>query len=174
MVDTKVVNAARYIYIGSELLPSIMRMTDYHGNKAYIPVAQYGSAGTIARGEVGAVDSFRFIVVPEMMHWDAAGATLAAGTEDDGELFRFSADSTGALKYNVYPMLVVGDESFTTVGFQTDGKSTKFKINHKKPSELADRNDPYGETGFMSIKWYYGFMILRPERIALLKTVAEW
>jgi N4-gp56 family major capsid protein len=50
----------------------------------------------------------------------------------------------------------------------------KFKITHKKPGdETADRNDPYGETGFMSIKWYYGFMALRPERIGLIKTIAK-
>lgn len=70
-------------------------------------------------------------------------------------------------------MLVVGDGSFTTIGFQTDGKTVKFKITHKAPGEAtADRTDPYGETGFMSIKWYYGFMALRPERIAVLKTAA--
>ena len=38
--------------------------------------------------------------------------------------------------------------------------------------ETADRNDPYGETGFSSIKWYYGILIKRPERIGLVKTVA--
>jgi N4-gp56 family major capsid protein len=70
-------------------------------------------------------------------------------------------------------MLVVGSGSFTTIGFQTDGKSVKFKMFHKKPGEgVADRNDPYGETGFHSIKWYYGTMILRPEWIGVVKTVA--
>ena len=73
----------------------------------------------------------------------------------------------------MFPILVVGDQSFTTIGFQTDGKSVKFKITHKAPGEAtADRSDPYGEMGFMSIKWYYGFMALRPERIAVIKTAA--
>ena len=175
MIDTRVVNSARYMYIGSELLPSIMKMVDYHGNQAFIPIAQYGAAATIARGEVGAVHDFRIIVVPEMMHWDAAGANAPAGTgaiEDD--LFRYSQDGAGQAKYNVYPMLVVGDGSFTHIGFQTDGKNVKFKITHKKPgTEVADRQDPYGEVGFYSIKWYYGVVIQRPERLALMKTVAE-
>ena len=74
----------------------------------------------------------------------------------------------------MFPILAVGDESFTTIGFQTDGKTVKFKIIHKKPGEeTADRTDPYGEPGFMAIKWYYGFMALRPERLAVLKTVAK-
>jgi N4-gp56 family major capsid protein len=68
----------------------------------------------------------------------------------------------------------VGEGSFTTIGFQTDGKSVKFKIMHKAPGEqTADKTDPFGESGFMSIKWYYGFMALRPERIALVKTAAR-
>jgi N4-gp56 family major capsid protein len=170
MIDTKVVNAARYAYIGSELIPLFMRMTDYHGEKAFISVAQYGDAGTIVRGEFGAVHDFRLIVVPEMMHWAAAGAAVV-NTAD--EIAVWSVNSAGAAKVNVYPMLVVGDGSFTTVGFQTDGKTVKFKITHKMPGkEIADRNDPYGEVGFYSIKWYYGFMLLRPERLAVMKTVA--
>ena len=172
MVDTKVVNAARYIYVGSELQPSIMRMTDYHGNKAFIPVAQYGDAGNVARGEFGSVDNFRFIVAPEMMHKEGAGAAVA---DPETTPFRFGSAPDGAsLAYNAYPMLVVGDGSFTTIGFQTDGKTVKFKIKHKKPDETHDRTDPYGETGFYSIKWYYGMMILRPERLAVTWTVAEW
>lgn len=77
-------------------------------------------------------------------------------------------------KYVVFPMLCVSSEAFTTVGFQTDGKSAKFKIYNRKPGEQnASQLDPYGELGFMSIKWYYGFMVFRPEWIALLKTVAR-
>ena len=171
MVDTKVVNSARYAYIGSELQPALMRMTDYHGVAAFLPVAQYGAATTLARGEFGAVGDFRFIVVPEMMHWEGAGAVVGAPAD---EVCHWSTNPEGTANHvNVYPILVVGDGSFTTIGFQTDGKTVKFKITHKKPGrETADRTDPYGEIGFYSIKWYYGFMLLRPERIACLKTVA--
>jgi N4-gp56 family major capsid protein len=171
MIDTKVVNAARYAYIGSELEPALMRLTDYHGERAFIPVAQYGAAATIARGEIGAVHDFRFISVPEMMHWEGAGATV----DPTDEVCYWSADSTGLDgNVNVYPILVVGNESFTTIGFQTDGKTVKFKIKHAKPgSDISySRDDPFGETGFYSIKWYYGFMLLRPERLAIIKTVA--
>jgi N4-gp56 family major capsid protein len=174
MVDTKVVNAARYIYIGSELLPTIMKMTDYHNNKAFIPVAQYASAGQVARGEVGAVDNYRFIVVPEMMHWDAAGSVVANASEET-TLFRYASTADGAaLAYNVYPMLVVGSGSFTTIGFQTSGKSVKFKTKHVPPAQNHSTQDPYGEVGFFSVKWFYGFMVLRPEHIALTYSLAEW
>lgn len=163
-VDTRVVQGARYMYMGTELITQCKRMTDTFGNQAFVSIEKYAAAGTVARGEIGQIDQFKLIVVPEMMHWSGAGGAVGvnAGYRNDGT------------NYDVYPMLVVGDESFTTIGFQTDGKTVKFKIKHSKPgSPESFANDPYGETGFMSIKWYYGIMILRSERIALIKTVAE-
>ena len=163
MVDTMTVNACRVMYIGSELLPTIRAMKDLHGNEAFIPVQKYAAAGTTLRGEVGSIDQFRIVVVPEMQKWEGAGADAS------GSATHYETND----KFDVFPMLVVGDGSFTTIGFQTDGKTVKFKITHKAPGEAtADRSDPYGETGFMSIKWYYGFMALRPERIAVIKTAA--
>ena len=164
MIDTKVIPAARVLYMGSELLPTVKAMKDLHNNPAFISVEKYAAGGNTVTGEVGAIDNFRLVVVPEMMKWAGVGADATA----DATCYKTTN------KYDVFPMLCVGDESFTTIGFQTDGKSVKFKITHKAPGEAtADRNDPYGETGFMSIKWYYGFMALRPERIGLLKTVAK-
>lgn len=164
MVDTKVIPAARAMMIGSEMIPTIERMTDHFNNQAFIPVAKYAAGTSLLNGEIGTVGQFRIVVVPEMMHWAGAGATVSVNPgyhEENG-------------RYNVYPMLVIGSESFTTIGFQTSGKSTKFKIFHKKPGyATADRNDPYGETGFMSIKWWYGFMALRTERLALLLSVGR-
>ena len=173
MVDTKTINAARYIYIGSELIPTLRRMKDLHGQAAFIDVRHYANAGEIAKGEVGAIDQFRFIVVPSMMSWAGAGATVGDNAAENGG-YRCSYDQSGVLRYDVFPMLVVGSESFTTIGFQTDGSSSKFVVYHKKPGlAQVTREDPFGESGIWSIKWFYGFMPLRPERIALIKTVAE-
>ena len=165
MIDTKTVDAARILYIGTEMIPTIRRMKDLFNNQAFIDVRHYAAGTTILRGEIGAVDQFRIVVVPEMAHWAAAGGAVTTNTG-----YRESGG-----KYNVYPMLVVGDQSFTTIGFQTDGKSVKFKIKHSTPESNTaySADDPYGEKGFYSIKWYRGTMILRPERIALVKAVAE-
>ena len=164
MVDTKTIPAGRVMYIGSELLPTLKGMKDLHNNPAFISVEKYAAGGNTVTGEVGAIDQFRVVVVPEMVKWAGAGAPLGGATLYYGTNDRF----------DVFPMLVVGEGSFTTIGFQTDGKSVKFVITSKKPGiETADRNDPYGETGFMSIKWYYGFMALRPERLGLIKTIAN-
>jgi len=167
MNDTKVIPAARFIHVGPELVPTLRELVDPFNQPAFIPVEKYGAATTPVEGEVGAIADFRVIVVEEMMNYPGAGANVST----NGGVYR---NTNG--KYDVFPMLVVGSESFTTIGFQTDGKSTKFTIFHKKPGlETADRvSDPFGELGFMSIKWYYGSMVLRPERIAVYFTVAKW
>lgn len=150
MTDTKTVNGGRVMYIGPDLIPMVRKMTDISGSgvgSGFVGVEKYADASTILNGEIGSVDQFRFVVVPEMQYDSGAGASNA----------------------DIFPMLCVGDGSFTTIGFQTDGKSLKFTTTHKKPGkETADVNDPYGEKGFYSIKWYYGFMALRPERLGII------
>lgn len=170
MVDTRVVNSGYYMYVGSELVPTLTRMTDHHGNPAFVGVEHYAHAGVDGvnsiNGEIGKVGDFRIIQVPEMQYWAGAGAT--ATSANAGYMV------TGT-KYNVYPLLTVGDQSFTTIGFQTDGKSTKFKIKYSNPGDdiSYSAQDPYGEVGFISIMFWYGSLIMRPERIGLLKTVAR-
>ena len=163
MVDTKTISAARVMYVGSPLVPTLRAMKDLHNNAAFIPVQHYADAGSTLNGEIGTIDAFRIILVPEMLHWAGVGASV---TTNPG--YRVTAG-----KYDVYPMLVIGDDSFSTIGFQTDGKSAKISVTTKMPGkETADRTDPYGETGFSSLKWYYGFLAKRPERIGMVRCVA--
>lgn len=166
-VDTKVIPAGRVMYVGSELVPLLRGMKDQFNNPAFVAIQHYADAGTLLTGEIGSIDAFRIVQVPEMLHWAGAGAEVVSNPG-----YR-STTVLGEDHYDIFPMLVIGDDSFVTIGFQTDGKTVKFNIMTKMPGrETADRNDPYGETGFSSIKWYYGILIKRPERIGLIKTVA--
>lgn len=167
MTDTATINASRIMYIGSELQITVENMVDGLGNPAFVPVRKYAAASTLLNGEIGSVGDFRVVVVPNMMNWEGAGAAATGsnlGYSDDGA------------NYNIFPMLVVGDGSFATVGLQGSGKKgakQKFKIIVKKPGkEMATIQDPYGKIGFSSITFYHGFIALRPERLAVVKTVA--
>lgn len=166
MIDTKTINSARMLYIGSELQTTIENLENAQGNAAFVEVRQYADATTIMNGEIGSISDFRVIVVPNMMKWAAAGA--AEGTNPG-----YQSDGTN---YDIFPMLVVGGESFATIGLQASGKKgsgNKFKIIVKKPGkEMATIQDPYGKIGFSSITFWHGFIALRPERIGLVKTVA--
>lgn len=167
LTDTKTLPSGRVMYTGSELMPLLRTMRDAFGQPAFIAVQHYADAANVLNGEEGAIGPFRLIQVPEMLHWAGAGDVV---NQNPG--FR-STTVNGVERYDVFPLLVVGDDSFSTIGFQTDGKTVKFDITTKMPgAATADRNDPYGESGFSSIKWYYGILIKRPERLALIKTVA--
>lgn len=163
MVDTATIPDCRVAYCGSELIPTIEAMKDYHNNPAFIPAHKYAAGTTLLKGEVGRIAGFRIVVVPDMLKWAGKGANVT-----DQKFHK----SNG--KYDVFPFLVVGDEAFTTIGFQTDGKNQKFHTIYRKAGEVnASHSDPYGETGFSSIKWWYGFMPQFIERIALIKCVAK-
>ena len=163
MQDTVTIPSARVAFIGSELVPTLRGMKDLHNSPAFIPVQKYAAGTTVLNGEIGMIDQLRFVQVPRMFSWKGAGAAHAGLT----------VRVTGG-KVDVYPVLVVGDESFTTIGFQTSGKTVKFELINKKPNkETATLDNPYGKLGFASIQWWYGFMALRPERIGLIKTAAD-
>ena len=167
LTDTKTLPSGRVMYTGSELMPLLRTMRDAFGQPAFIAVQHYADAANVLNGEEGAIGPFRIIQVPEMLHWAGAGAAVVSNPG-----YR-STIVSGTEHYDVFPLLVVGDDSFSTIGFQTDGKTVKFDITTKMPgAATADHNDPYGESGFSSIKWYYGILIKRPERLALIKTVA--
>lgn len=164
--DTRTVAGGWTIYCGAEMRQTFMTMTDFHGRPAFVPVEQYAAGTEPVRGEIGRVYEFRIVEVPEMLNWTGAGAAIGS----DASNF----DNDGS-KYNIFPMLIIGPESFTTIGFRTDGKSFKFNVISKMPGEATATalHDPYGRKGFWSIQWTYGTMILRPERLMLIKSTAR-
>lgn len=163
LVDTKVVGSCRIAFIGSELVPLLYQLEDNFGGPAFIPVEHYAASVDKLNGEVGTARGFRFIEVPEMVHHAGKGATVGANP---------GYRETGG-KYDVFPLLVVGDDSFSTITFQSQGQKVNFRIITKDPGpDRASRDDPYGKVGFSSIRFHYGFLCKRPERIAVLWTVA--
>lgn len=163
-IDTRTVAGGRIMYIGAELQPWLEEMKDLHQKQAFIPVHKYASGTSLMNGEIGSIGHFRLVVVPEMMIYQGKGKD----TDGDSDCYETSG------RYDVFPMLVIGSESFTTIGFQTDGKTVKFKIKHAMPGSTESyAMDPFGETGFMSIKWYYGFLEQRGERIGRILTAAR-
>jgi N4-gp56 family major capsid protein len=162
--DTRTVAGGWTLYVGPEMRQSFMAMTDLHNRPAFVPVEQYASGVEPVKGEIGRVYEFRIVEVPEMLHYEGAGASIASSPTMDND----------GTNYNVYPMLIIGAESFTTIGFRTNGKSFNFEIMKKMPGEATmDFNDPYGRRGIWSIQWTYGTMILRSERLMCIKSVAR-
>jgi len=170
--DTDIINinAGRYMFVGSEMIPTIMRMVDYHNERAFVPVEKYarstvsGKYVNTLHGEIGAIGAFRIVVVPQMMGYVGAGEAVGADLSylNDG------------VKYNVYPMLVVGSGAFAHIRFQSSGGTNdKFQIITRKPGTFANPEDPFEKLGYSSIQFWQGTMILRPEWLGLVWTLAK-
>lgn len=172
--DTDVLNipAARYLFAGSEMIPTFMRMTDYHGKQAFIPIEKYaqvvnGKYVNALHGEIGAIGKFRIVIHPEMMQYRGQG--VAVGSAVDG-----STLLGNGTKIDVYPLLVVGSGSFAKINFQSSGTmNEKFEIIVRKPGTFANPEDPFEKVGYSSIQFWQGTMILRPEWIAKVLTGAK-
>lgn len=163
-IDTKTIPSARFAFISNALLPMLEQVKDFNNQPAWVPVEQYAAGGYTHPKEVGKIGNFRFIVVPEALYWGGAGAAPAQNS-----IHRATSN-----KLDVYPILVIGEDAFTTIGFQTNGRDGKIKVMTKMPGlETASFDDPYGSRGFTSMQWWYGFLAQRPERLACMYTVAE-
>jgi len=172
--DTVTINEARLLYVGTPVIPQLMKLKDYHNERAYTEVRQYASATNIAHGEHGAVGSYRVIKVgKDMVQFSAQGA-LVANNNPNG--YRSSLNASGEHRFDVFPMLCVPSETYTTISFKNSNSgSNKFEYYDQAPKQQSGRtlSDPFSKVGFSALSWYYGFMALRPERIMRMEVVAE-
>lgn len=167
-VDTKVVGKAFYVYVGQELTPMLEDM-QHNSVNVWVPVEAYSAGGAVADGEIGKIGRFRFIEVANMQKYRAAGVA-DSGLADADDVSGYYASvpiGGGTEKFDVFPVLFVGSDSFATVGFE--GDSSKIKTAMPKPDAF---NDPFGKNGSMSISWFFGTLIYRAERIMQIAVTA--
>ena len=176
-IDTKIVQAARYLIIPQVVERTIEDIT-LDGNRVFIPVSQYiGNNATrvsdrdtdlnVATGEIGAIGKFRFISDLDMPIFTGVGADATDGADADGD----GIEDTGAGlsitngKYDAAPILSVGAGSFEVLGLQGDDAQVQYAAPRIVPGL-----DVTGETGVVSIRWYYGILFNKPEQINVLVT----
>ena len=165
--STVTIQSARPMIVGSEMIPTLHKMTDNFGERAFKYVHEYGDAAKPMNGEIGAIGPFRVIVSPRMMYEGGAGANVV----NNGGY----RETNG--RYDVYPMLIPSHGSFTEVSFHSSngGKAgEKWTIIHRKPGYATmSKEDPFGKMGIKSIQWWYGSLVPRPEHVGLFKCVAR-
>ena len=181
--DTKTVPGGWTIYCQPELRHTLVTMLDLFNQPAFVPVEKYAAGGNTVYGEIGRIGEFRFVEVEEMLRWENAGAsttvTPASGTEGQQGYTPAVVDETyvnNGSKYTVFPLLIIGDDSFTNISYRGHStKSPNFQIIQKMPGEETANamHDPYGQHGFWSIQWWYGTMIVHPEKLICIHTLAK-
>ena len=162
--DTRVVGKARYVYVPTEALSTLQDM-EHNGKSMWKPVESYAGNGPIADGEIGSIDQFRFIEVEDMPNYSGQGAKTGDDDDDEDGANRYSSiGSDGEERYDVFPVLFVGADSFATIGFEGDVA----KVKTKMPGDITQGYDAFGSKGVVSISWYFGMMFLHPEWIRMI------
>ena len=179
-IDTKIVSAARYLIIPQELERTIEDIKR-DGERVFIPVAQYAGANAVrvsdreavldvATGEIGAIGKFRFISDLDMPIFAGAGEDATDGADGDGD----GIEDVGAGlsvtdgHYDAAPILSVGTGSFEVLGL--DGVDAKVK--YAAPM-IIPGIDNTGETGVVSVRWYYGMLFNKAEQVNCLVTAMK-
>jgi N4-gp56 family major capsid protein len=112
----------------------------------FIHVADYGQRQVIHPLEIGSVESFRFILSPELAPYIDSGAAVGST----------GLYSTGAANVDVYPVLVCGEDAWGQVALRGD---SALDVTYIKPG-TKDTADPLGQRGYIGAKtWHTALML---------------
>lgn len=137
---TAPVEASYLVFCSTDMEPAIR---DLPGFKH---VAEYGQRKTVHEQEIGSVESFRFVLSPELAADIDTGAAV-------GSLGLFS--TTGTL-IDIYPVIVVGEDAWGQVALRG---ADSLDVSWIPPGQ-KDKNDPLGQRGYIGAKTYMTAQVL--------------
>lgn len=148
-IGTRPIEASFLVFCSSDIDADLRDTTAFPG---YTPVAAYGSRKPIHENEIGSFEQFRFIASAELVPFQNAGALVGAT----------ACLSTGGTNIDVYPIIVVGQESYGTVALRG---SKAFDLS-VIPVGNKDSADPLGQRGYCGAKFYATSVILNQQWMA--------
>jgi N4-gp56 family major capsid protein len=123
----------------------------------FVPVSEYGSRQPIHERELGSVETFRFILSPDLSPiTDGGGAKAGSGT---------TMVSTTGTSADIYPMLFFGKEAYGTVPLRGQGAVEPTVL---RPG-VKDKADPLGQRGYVGWKTWFAAVILNQVWMARLE-----
>ena len=148
-IGTKPIESAFLVFCSSDIEADLRDTTAF---PAYTPVAAYGSRKPMHENELGSFEQFRFIASPELIPFQNGGAAVGAT----------ACLSTGGANIDVYPLIVVGQESYGTVALR-GSKSFDLSVI---PVGNKDSADPLGQRGYIGAKFYAVSVLLNQQWMA--------
>lgn len=156
--------------VGSNIKLDLENMTRgatvYTRNYPFIPIERYAGQTSLLDGEIGSCNGIRFVYAEQLMRESGAGAPVDANYTGN---LSYSGTLGNDAKFDVFPILIPGKDSFATIGLM--GRD-KIIFGHKAPSQ-RDTIDQYGVYGFFNYKFWYASIILRPERLLRVNVLAS-
>lgn len=137
---TAPVEASYLVFCSTDMEPAIRDLAGFKH------VSEYGQRKPVHEQEIGSVESFRFVLSPEL----AANINAGAAVGVTG-LF-----STGGTLIDIYPMIVVGEDAWGQVALRG---ADSIDVSYIPPGQ-KDKNDPLGQRGYIGAKTYMTSLVL--------------
>lgn len=135
--------------------------SDIRDLPGFVPTSKYGQRKVISEQEIGAVESVRYLLSPDLApFYDAGAAYAGSGTA--------MVSHTG-VSADVYPVLFLGQDCFAQVPLKGEESIVPMVLNPGKPS----KSDPMAQRGYVSWKTWYAAIILQDLWMARLECAAK-
>lgn len=121
----------------------------------FIHVADYGQRQVIHPLEIGSVESFRFILSPELAPYIDSGVAIGAT----------GLYSTTGVNIDVYPVIVCAEDAWGQVALRGDNA---LDVTYIKPG-TKDTADPLGQRGFIGAKTWHTAVLLNQGWMAVVE-----
>lgn len=172
LTDTKVIPACYLAYAPQELINVMEDMKDNLGRPAWVAVEHYAAGTSVYENEVGRIGNFRVIRMNWMPSYYGKGAEV---TDNEAGASTSIHTSTSKETYDIFPFLVVTEDTFAQVsilydslkGKRVDQGGCKITVMNSTLGTVTD-SDPFGRTFIKSAQWVYGFLAIYPERNAVI------
>lgn len=136
---TAPVEAGYLVFCSTDMESAIRDLTGFKH------VAEYGQRKVVHECEIGSVESFRFILSPELAPDAGAGAAVGStGLEHTSSVI------------DTYPMIVVGENVWGQLALRG---SDSLDVTWIAPGQ-KDKNDPLGQRGYVGAKFYMTAKVL--------------
>ena len=159
----------------SNLNHTIRDLRGSNSNDTFVPHSRYGQAMKMSSPrEIGAFEDTRYVTSPDLPPHLAAGADIAA---DDQAAWYHSAAAGGTKKYDVYPILFLGRDSFGCIALRgmKDRQGKKVSGLPVRPAVLQPGTprggDPIGQRGSIGWSMYFCCVILNDTWLRRLEVV---
>ena len=137
---TAPVEASYLVFCSTDMEPAIRDLAGFKH------ISEYGNRKPVHEQEIGSVESFRFVLSPELAANINSGAAVGATG-----LF-----STGGSNIDIYPMIVVGEDAWGQVALRG---ADSIDVSYIPPGQ-KDKNDPLGQRGYIGAKTYMTSLVL--------------
>lgn len=148
-----------YIVVGhTDLLPDLRSLQGTNEYNSFVPPSKYGSGSRVAHPyESGSFEEGRFILSPDLAFFPGTGSGTTTG---------FRASNS---KIDVYPMLVLGRESFGCIALRGRYAVKPMVLNPGMPRS----GDPLGQKGSIGWKFWFACLILNDAWIHRIEVASK-